>query len=100
MPAHKERPLQSFHSQSNRESYYILSYSIAAHSLVRRLRSDADTLSSAPGVTVTTHGTRSCERVLGKRPGKCLLAADLLAADKAVDGDGDGAVDVGACAVL
>lgn len=36
----------------------------------------------------------ACERVLGKGSGEGLLAADLLAADETLDGDGDGAVDV------
>lgn len=32
--------------------------------------------------------------VLGKRPGQSLLAADFLATDEGVDGDGDGTVDI------
>lgn len=45
-------------------------------------------------------GTRAGEGVLGKGAGEGFLAADLLAADEALDGDGDGAVDVLRGAVL
>lgn len=37
---------------------------------------------------------RAREGVLGKGSGEGLFAADLLAADETLDGDGDGAVDV------
>lgn len=37
---------------------------------------------------------RACESVLGESSGEGLFAADLLAADETLDGDGDGAVNV------
>lgn len=40
------------------------------------------------------------EGVLGECASQSLLARDLLATDEAVDGDGDGAVDVGCVAVF
>ena len=45
-------------------------------------------------------GAGPCQCVLGKRSGQCLLAADLLAADKTVDRHGYGAVDIVGVAVL
>lgn len=46
------------------------------------------------------HRARASERVLRKRSSKCLLAADLLATNKALDCNGDGAVDIGGTAVI
>jgi hypothetical protein len=45
-------------------------------------------------------GSRPVEGVLGEGTSQCLLARDLLAADEAVDGNGDGAIDVVCAAVL
>jgi hypothetical protein len=43
---------------------------------------------------------RPVEGVLGERTSQCLLARDLLAADEAVYGNGDGTIDVVCAAVL
>src|SRR5687768_13626826 len=51
-------------------------------------------------LTLARPGSRPSQGVLGKRSSQSLLAADLLTADEAVDGDGNGAVNVLGCAVF
>ena len=46
------------------------------------------------------HRARPTKRILRKRPRKRLLTADLLTAHETVHGNGDGAIDVSAAAVL
>jgi hypothetical protein len=45
-------------------------------------------------------GTGPVERVLGERARQSLLTRDFLTANEAVDGDSDGAVDVGCVTVF
>ena len=71
------------------------------HRSYHRSSASSNPLLLTPSLPVAIpHSTRPGERVLGKSTGECLLTADLLAADKAVDGNGDGAVDVAAVAIL
>ena len=46
------------------------------------------------------YSTWAAQRILRKSPSKSLLAADLLTPNKAIHRDSDGAVDIGAVAIL
>ena len=69
-----------------------------AHSQLRRNGGRPPPGGSASPLRATGPWPR--QRVLGKRAGQSLLAADLLAADEALDRDGDGAVNVLGAAVV
>jgi hypothetical protein len=58
------------------------------------LSSNANICSTSPGVPTATHSTRSVERILCKRSAQRFLAAHLLTANKRVNSNRDGAVDV------
>jgi len=69
----------------------------------KHLRTDLNTSTpSASALTsaLPTHSARPIERIFRERSCKRLLAADLLAANKRVHGNGNGAVNVCAATVF
>jgi len=70
--------------------------------LIWPLRSHPDILSATigSGTSRVLDRTRPGECIFGEGSGERLLAADLLTTDEALDGDGDGAVDVSRTTVV
>jgi hypothetical protein len=75
---------------------------LSAHTDILRTRPriTTTTIGIVVAIITKTHSTRPSKRILCKRPSERLFAADLLTTDKAVNGDGNGAIDIRAAAVF
>lgn len=75
-------------------------HSIHPHYTSLPSSTDSDLLIPGTAPSAILHGTGTVEGVLGESSRKSFLAADFLAANKAVDSDCNGPVDVCSVAVL